>query len=406
MGCPTHLRFMPRVDLTNYIGREQAYIKHCLLEEYLPEWAYKVGRVWDELVYVDGFAGPWQTKHADYADTSFGVAIQALRQCQNGLREHGRNLKMESILVDQDKNAFDELQKFAELQSNPGFGVHALHGQFIEKIETIDSIIKNNTRKAFRFVFLDPKGWADIPMKRLQPFLRNRSCEVLINLMTRHIIRFLDEPDRAHSYLNLFARKEAVDSLRDSRLNKEDPHSRAERAVREYGRSLRLLCGFRYVSAAVILEPEEEAIRYFLVYATNHPRGVEVFKSAETKAARIQDQVRNDTLVRKTHQPSFAFDDVPPSSRISSKLRQFYSEKAQRRVVEILATSTPRSHHSYADLFCEAMTFPLVTPTDLLSWLKQLEPYIRLELSGSTQRRKPSPLHNDKVIVITPSSIN
>jgi len=54
MGCPTHLRFMPRVDLTNYIGREQAYIKHCLLEEYLPEWAYKVGRVWDELVYVDG----------------------------------------------------------------------------------------------------------------------------------------------------------------------------------------------------------------------------------------------------------------------------------------------------------------------------------------------------------------
>jgi hypothetical protein len=86
---------MPKVNLTNYSGREQAYIKHCLLEEYLPEWVYKVGRAWDELVYVDGFAGPWQTTHANYADTSFGIATQALRQCQTGLRERGRNLKME-----------------------------------------------------------------------------------------------------------------------------------------------------------------------------------------------------------------------------------------------------------------------------------------------------------------------
>ncbi len=41
MGCPTDLLFMPKVDLSNYEGREQAYIKHCLLETYLPEWAYK-----------------------------------------------------------------------------------------------------------------------------------------------------------------------------------------------------------------------------------------------------------------------------------------------------------------------------------------------------------------------------
>src|SRR3989442_13950222 len=37
------LSFMPKVDLSLYKQREQAYVKHCLLEEYLPEWAYKVG---------------------------------------------------------------------------------------------------------------------------------------------------------------------------------------------------------------------------------------------------------------------------------------------------------------------------------------------------------------------------
>jgi hypothetical protein len=38
------LRFMPKADLSHYQGREEAYVKHYLLEKYLPDWAYKVGR--------------------------------------------------------------------------------------------------------------------------------------------------------------------------------------------------------------------------------------------------------------------------------------------------------------------------------------------------------------------------
>jgi three-Cys-motif partner protein len=284
---------MPKVDLSHYKEREQSYVKHCLLEEYLPDLAYKVGTAWDSLVYVDGFAGPWQTTHPDYADASFGIAVDALRRCQTGLRKsRGRDLPIECILVDQDKNAFAHLKKFAAKMNAPGFGVHALSGEFVEEIGAIESVIKESTRNPFRFIFLDPQGWADIPMRRLQPFLRNRSCEVLINLMTRHIVRFLDEPDRAESYNNLFGRNEVLDMLRNTSLRNAPSYERAQQAVREYGRSLTLLCDFRYVSSAVILEPDEESIRYFLVYATNHPRGVEVFKGAEIKAARIQDAVR------------------------------------------------------------------------------------------------------------------
>ena len=398
---------MPKVDLTNYKDREQAYIKHCLLEEYLPDWAYKVGSAWNELVYVDGFAGPWQTTHADFADTSFGVAIHALDQCQAGLRKRGRELKMESILVDQDKKAFSQLKTFAELQSRSGFGVHALHGKFIDLIGDIQALIKENTRNPFRFIFLDPKGWADIPMRGLQPFLRNRnrSCEVLITLMTRHIIRFLDEPDRADSYNNLFGRPGVLKNLRNSAISNEPSHARVERAVREYGLSLRLLCGFRYVSSAVILEPNEESIRYFLVYATNHPRGIEVFKSAETKAASVQDAVRYDARLRKTLQPDFFFDDAPPSSRISLRLREFYAEKARQRVLEILTSIPPQSKVHYSKLFCEAMAFPLLTPEDLLGWLTALEPHIQLSFAKSLRRRKFIPLEDDWILVVDPTSV-
>ena len=394
---------MPKVDLSAYAGREQAYVKHCLLEEYLPDWAYKVGSKWDSLVYVDGFAGPWQTKHPDYADSSFGVAINALRRCCLGLREgHGRNLHVDSVLVEQDRSAFAHLERFAKSKSTPAFGVHALAGEFADQIPAINDIIRRSSTNPFRFIFLDPKGWADIPMEKIQPLLQDRSCEVLINLMTRHIIRFLDEPDRADSYRALFGRAEVLDSLRNTpRENNE----RAEQAVREYCRSLRLLCDFSYVSSAVILEPDKESIRYFLVYATNHPRGVEVFKTAEMKAARIQDNVRHETHIRKTRQEELILDNNPPQSRLILELRERYTARARKKVIELLSDRTPSASVPYAELFCEAMAFPLVTPDDLENWLRALEPSIEIRLAGSSRRRKPSPTESDSVLVRKPDSL-
>lgn len=403
MECLIQFSFMPKVDLSIYSGREQAYVKHCLLEEYLPDWAYKVGAMWDSLVYVDGFAGPWQTKHPEYADSSFGIAIDALRRSCAGLREgRGRELRVESILVEQDQAACEHLKKFAASKSGPSFGVHALCGEFIEQIPEINQLIKRTARNPFRFVFLDPKGWADIPMRRMQPFLRGRSCEVLINLMTRHIIRFLDEPDRADSYQNLFGRPEVLDVLRSTpRENNE----RADQAVREYCRSLTLLCDFKYVSSAVILEPEEESVRYFLVYATNHPRGVEVFKAAEIKAARIQDDVRHETHVRKTRQEELMLGGGPPKSRLTLQLRQRYVNRARKKVIDILRSRCAAARLPYADLFCEAMAFPLVTPEDLEGWLRALEPNVQLHLVGSSRRRKPSPVEDDSVSVNSPQAL-
>jgi three-Cys-motif partner protein len=401
MGYPTHAPFMPKVNFSNYEGREQAYVKHCLLEEYLPEWAYKVGSTWGSLLYVDGFAGPWLTKHPDYADSSFGIAIDALRRCQTGLHEsRGRDLQMESILVDQDKDAFAHLEKFAASKRAPGFGVHALCGEFVEKIPAIDQLIKEHTQNPFQFVFLDPQGWAQIPMRRLQPFLRNRSCEVLINLMTRHIIRFLDEPDRADSYHKLFGRPGVLEILQNTPREERD-----ERAVREYCRSLKLLCDFDYVSSAVILDPNQEEIKYFLVYATHHPRGVEVFKSAEIKAARIQDNVRQEARVRKTGgQLELPSDDGPSRSRLIWELRQRYTDIARRKVIKFLSDDTSAEGVPYRGLFCEAMAFPLVTPDDLVEWLQKLQPRVRLSWSGS--RRKPSPMRDDdSVIVINPQAL-
>jgi three-Cys-motif partner protein len=312
---------MRKADLAAYTGREQAYIKHYLLEKYLAPFMYKVGSKWDSIVYIDAFSGPWQTTRKDYADSSFAIAIETLREARAGLMERGRKLRIESILVEEDKGAFAALESFAATQTTEGFGVRALCGAFVEQIPAINRIIREKAPNPFKFVFLDPKGWTDIPMRNMQDFLKGRSREVLINLMTRHIIRFLEEEDRAESYNKLFGRNEVLDSLKTiPRENNE----RAEQAVREYCRSLKQLCAFKYVSSAVILEPNQESVKYYLVYATNDFHGIDVFKAAERAAAQIQDEIRYSGRRNETPQTEMFLAGGSQQSRLASQLYSRY----------------------------------------------------------------------------------
>ncbi len=404
MGCRTRRLAMSKIDLSSYAGREQAYVKHCLLEKYLAPLVYKVGNAWDSIVYVDGFSGPWQVTDPELTDSSFGVAVETLRRAHVGLHDtKGRNVPIDAILVEANKDAFAKLQAFAAKKTLPNFRVHALCGEFVSRISTINRLVNRHCRNPFRFVFLDPKGWADIPMQELQPFLTDRSCEVLVNLMTRHITRFLDEDDRADSYKKLFGRPEVLEKLR--KTPKED-NEQAEQAVREYCRSLRQLCNFKYVSSAVILEPNEESIRYFLVYATNAVHGIDVFKQAEVAAAQTQDYIRHETRITKARQPELMLESEPPKSRLAIRLRERYCSRARRKVIEVLRKNSDPNGTRYEDLFCEAMAFPLVTPTDLTNWLEEWDSHIELRLAGSSKREKLSPASDDRIVVVQSSGLN
>src|SRR6266849_8965069 len=104
---------MPDLDLSNYGDREQAFVKHSLLQNYLPQLAYKISTTWDALVFVDGFAGPWKTRDPEYADSSFSVALKTLRESQAGRMAKGSEFKVGLILVEKDPNQFVKLEQFA-----------------------------------------------------------------------------------------------------------------------------------------------------------------------------------------------------------------------------------------------------------------------------------------------------
>ncbi len=66
-------------NLEHYEGREQGFVKHSLLDKYLEEFAIKISSNWNEIIYIDAFAGPWGSKAEDLSDTSFCIALKRLK---------------------------------------------------------------------------------------------------------------------------------------------------------------------------------------------------------------------------------------------------------------------------------------------------------------------------------------
>ncbi len=73
-------------DPSHYVGREQALIKHTFLQSYLERLIHKTAKGYEEIAYIDGFSGPWQSKGQNYEDTSFGIAGRCGKR-----RRHGRS---------------------------------------------------------------------------------------------------------------------------------------------------------------------------------------------------------------------------------------------------------------------------------------------------------------------------
>ena len=142
-------------------------------------------------------------------------------------------------------------------------------------------------------------------------------------------------------------------------------------------------------------------MRYYLVFATNSLHGIDVFKTAEREAANVQDDIRYVTHLKKTHpsQPGL-FANAPTQSRLLTVLRKQYAESARQELVNILLSNTDKTGVKYEQVFGKVMELPLISVDDLLTLLRTLQPYVKLQLSGSTKRRKPSPFEDDRLLVL------
>src|SRR5262245_51382899 len=103
------------IDPRDYVGREQAYVKHVVLQKYLQALALKVGQFnpGTTLNYIDGFSGPWDGggDPNDPRSTSPYIALRELCQARRQLRARGIDFNVRGLFVERDRVAFGRLQR-------------------------------------------------------------------------------------------------------------------------------------------------------------------------------------------------------------------------------------------------------------------------------------------------------
>jgi three-Cys-motif partner protein len=230
------------------------------------------------LVYIDGFAGP-----GEYRNSHEGSPVAAMVAAKQALERPGSGLKSKEccfLFVEKRKEFADHLrQLISQIPWSSQFKWAVEEGTFEQRVGGIlEQIKKDHHQLAPTFAFIDPFGATGLPFKVVADILSYRSCEVLINLDSDGIGRLAtaqnSERNRAHLD-EIFG-----DSAWSSELAPKLPmRELAPRILAMYKRRLRSLPGVKYVFAFA-MNTREGQLNYHLVFASQHPLGLEKMKEA------------------------------------------------------------------------------------------------------------------------------
>ncbi len=294
---------------SEYHGREQSYLKHRVLQEYLALWGGKIGslsrhgdvRLW----YVDCFAGPWQSNDGQLTDTSIHIGLSALEEAGRIWRENGHNVSLRAVFVEKDPKAHARLDAY--LHDRDGEVVtYALLGEFGAHVSQIAALLGDDPA----FIFIDPTGFKGVAMDYIRPLLGKRVREVLVNVMFNDINRFKDD---RRGFLREQMR--AFFGLSDADL--PEGLSEAE-LLQTYRLNLKTKCELKFAADLAVPHPTKRRTWFRLVIGGKHPDVLEVFRRVEARvmggeASSVRTAARERQTEKETGQMSLLSGDAAPA---------------------------------------------------------------------------------------------
>jgi len=283
-----------------YHDREQSYLKHRVLHEYLKLWGRKIGSLARRgpvtLWYVDCFAGPWQSHDEALGDTSIHIGLSALEEAGRIWQENGHDVTLRAIFVETDNRAFARLEQY--LDNREGVvETTAFHGKFGSHVSRIADLLGDDPA----FVFVDPTGFKGVAMEYIRPLLAKRMREVLVNVMFNHINRFKDDT-RAFLREQMKAFFGLSEGALEKGLSETD-------LLRTYRANLKSNCDVTFAADLAVPHPTKRRTWFRLVIGGKHPEVLRVFREVEARviggeAASIRAGARDRKTEQKTGQLS------------------------------------------------------------------------------------------------------
>lgn len=271
---------------TSYHGREQAFVKHHLLEAYLERLFMIIGLYQKSIRYVDCFSGPWQEGSTDLHDTSIGIALKNIMKCRVGLRRIGKDVTFRALFIEKDNDAFRRLRDYLAGVPHQEVTTNAFHGDFFELRK---SILEWCGPKDFTFFFIDPKGWKNVvEIPTLTPLLQRPNSEFLVNFMYDFLLRTHTQESFQKDMQAIFGEVPDTEGL-----SPEDREAYLLNLYRKRLKEISPATGGKPRAASVpVLYPTIDRTLYHLVYLTRHPKGIVVFMEASEQLNLVQRRVR------------------------------------------------------------------------------------------------------------------
>lgn len=270
----------------SYHGREQAFVKHTLLETYLQRLFMIIGLHQRSIRYVDCFSGPWQEGSADLHDTSIGIALKNILKCRESLRKIGKDVAFHALFIEKDNNSFQRLRDHLAGVPRQEVATDAFHGDFFDLRESILEWCGPND---FTFFFIDPKGWKNVvEISTLTPLLQRPNSEFLINFMYDFLLRTHTQESFREDIHAIFGMIPDTDGLTS--------YEKEEHLLNLYRKQLKEISSVRggkpRVASVPVLYPTKDRTLYHLVYLTRHPKGITVFMEASEQLDMVQRRAR------------------------------------------------------------------------------------------------------------------
>lgn len=231
-----------------------------------------------EILYIDGFAGP-----GSYTNLTQGSPLKAVtsaHQTRSMLGERWKAGVLHMAFIEADKKRFNHLcSKLEPFRNNSQIKIYTYHSLFVEGLKRIRQEVPDpfNKRNPL-LVFIDPFGATGAPFEVVAELLHSPCSEILLNLDADGITRILQAGKAANHETNLdqiFGSPSWREVLQ-GRLSQDEM---AARILKFYKQNLLSLPNVDYVFPFE-MRSTSQTLNYYLVFASQHYRGLEKMKEA------------------------------------------------------------------------------------------------------------------------------
>lgn len=346
----------PRLDDNDpgkWVYHTQTEKKHKILKSYLDAWFPILGSWNSRLVVVDGFAGrasysPRAGMDIQESDDEIeGSPLIMLKSLINHEWFTQGRLKQEIIFlfieVNDENYQFlhDRIEQFKKRHNPwpPNVKTYISHSKFEDVRDNgIEKYILNaqfDRLNQATFLFVDPFGFTGFSMELLANICKVRpghKVELFLNFMSDFILRNATSPAQESNMAKLFGLSIEQWRLFRDETAKGDPS--AQDLLDLFTTQWRSHAEFKHI-LSLEMKRENDTTIYYLIYATQHSKGLECMKESMWKV-----------------DPIATRNMLPNSDLLETLLLDYFKRKSPgaefpiEQVIEYVLTETvfPRSH--------------------------------------------------------------